>query len=57
VLLEFAMEETQMTTLSALSSLKGRRALITGAAGRIGCIIAQTLAELGADLVLVDLPS
>lgn len=45
-----------MTTIAALMSLKGRRALITGAAGRIGRVIAQTLAELGADLMLVDLP-
>ena len=37
-------------------SLKGRRALITGAAGGIGRVIAQTLAELGADLLLVDRP-
>lgn len=45
-----------MKTVAALMSLKGRRALITGAAGRIGRVIAQTLAELGADLLLVDLP-
>lgn len=37
-------------------SLKGRRALITGAAGGIGRVIAQTLAELGADVLLVDRP-
>ena len=45
-----------MTTVARLMSLKGRRALITGAAGHIGRVIAQTLAELGADLLLVDLP-
>lgn len=45
-----------MTTIAKLMSLKGRRALITGAAGRIGRVIAQTLAELGADLLLVDRP-
>lgn len=44
-----------MTTVAKLMSLKGRRALITGAAGHIGRVIAQTLAELGADLLLVDL--
>jgi NAD(P)-dependent dehydrogenase (short-subunit alcohol dehydrogenase family) len=43
-----------MVTISALMSLKGRRALITGAAGGLGKIIVQTLAELGADLVLLD---
>ena len=37
-------------------SLKKRCALITGANGHIGRIIALTLAELGADLILVDLP-
>ena len=36
--------------------LKGRRALITGATGRLGRVMADTLAELGADLVLVDRP-
>jgi len=43
-----------MVTISALMSLKGRRALITGAAGGLGKIMVQTLAELGADLVLLD---
>ncbi len=45
-----------MTTIAKLMSLKGRQALITGAAGGIGRVIAQTLAELGANLLLVDLP-
>lgn len=45
-----------MTTIAKLMSLKGRRALVTGAAGGIGRVIVQTLAELGADLLLVDLP-
>jgi len=43
-----------MVKISALMSLKGRRALITGAAGGLGKIMVQTLAELGADLVLLD---
>ena len=46
-----------MTTVHELMDLKGRRALVTGAAGHIGQVIAQTLAELGANLVLVDHPS
>lgn len=45
-----------MTTVAKLMSLKGRRALITGATGAIGRVIAQTLAELGAELFLVDRP-
>jgi len=45
-----------MTTLKELMDLRGRRALITGAAGGLGRVMADTLAELGADLVLVDRP-
>lgn len=45
-----------MTSVAALMNLKHRRALITGAAGGIGRVIVQTLAELGADLYLVDRP-
>jgi NAD(P)-dependent dehydrogenase (short-subunit alcohol dehydrogenase family) len=45
-----------MTTIKELMSLKGRRALITGASGGLGAIIAASLAELGADLILIDLP-
>lgn len=43
-----------MTTLASLMSLEGRRALITGGAGHIGVAMAETLAEMGAELVLVD---
>lgn len=46
-----------MKKISELINLKGRRALITGAAGSIGQEIALTIAELGGDLVLVDLPN
>ncbi len=43
-----------MTTVKELSNLFGRRALITGSTGGLGKVITDTLAELGADLVLVD---
>lgn len=45
-----------MTDLRTLMDLSGRRALITGAAGGLGRVMADSLAELGADLLLVDLP-
>jgi len=43
-----------MNTIKRLINLRGRRALITGATGNLGRAIVDTLAELGADLVLVD---
>jgi NAD(P)-dependent dehydrogenase (short-subunit alcohol dehydrogenase family) len=45
-----------MGKLKALMGMEGRRVLITGATGELGRVIADTLAELGADLLLVDRP-
>tara|TARA_B110000008_G_C16948970_1_gene555621 strand:+ start:647 stop:1447 length:801 start_codon:yes stop_codon:yes gene_type:complete len=45
-----------MKTIQKMMSLKGRCALITGANGGIGRQMAITIAELGGDLVLVDMP-
>lgn len=46
-----------MTTLKAMMNLRGRRAMITGATGNLGRMMADALAELGADLLLVDRPN
>lgn len=43
-----------MATLRDLMNLHGRRILITGAAGWLGRTMADTLAELGATVLLVD---
>lgn len=43
-------------TIKKLIDLRGRRALITGATGCLGQVMAHTLGELGADLVLLDRP-
>lgn len=45
-----------MTTLSQLMDMRGTRTMITGGLGHLGKVIAETLAELGSDLVLVDMP-
>lgn len=45
----------EIRPLNTLMDLHGRVALVTGAAGHLGSVMAQTLAELGADLLLADL--
>lgn len=45
-----------MSTVKDLMKLSGRRAIVTGAAGALGRVFADTLMELGADLSLVDRP-
>lgn len=44
-----------MKSLKQLSSLQGRYCLITGACGHLGVTFAETLAELGSNLILVDI--
>src|SRR3989338_7729926 len=44
-----------MKTLKQLMDLKDRVALVTGGAGHIGSAMAQALAELGANIVLLDI--
>ncbi|MBW1740292.1 MAG: SDR family oxidoreductase [Deltaproteobacteria bacterium] len=44
-----------MRSLKELMDLKGRTALVTGGAGCIGRMFCETLAELGADIVVLDL--
>ncbi len=44
-----------MRTLKELMELNGRVALVTGAAGHIGGVICESLAELGASIALIDL--
>lgn len=45
-----------MRSFLELTELRGRNALITGANGLLGRVFCETLAELGANLLLVDLP-
>jgi NAD(P)-dependent dehydrogenase (short-subunit alcohol dehydrogenase family) len=46
-----------MSSIAELMNLKGRTALVTGATGSIGQEIALTIAELGGNLLLVDMPN
>jgi NAD(P)-dependent dehydrogenase (short-subunit alcohol dehydrogenase family) len=45
-----------MNSIVELMDLSGRTALVTGAGGKIGSVISETLCELGADVIMVDLP-
>lgn len=46
-----------MPTLHELMQLRGRRVAVTGACGALGQVICETLAELGADVLLIDRPA
>lgn len=45
-----------MNSIEKLSNLTNRTALITGAFGQLGSVFSRTLAEMGANLILIDLP-
>ena len=44
-----------MKRISELMSLKGRVAVVTGGAGHVGAAMAEALAELGANIVILDI--
>lgn len=43
-------------SINKMMDMKGRRVLITGATGGLGRVLVETMAELGADVVLIDRP-
>ena len=45
-----------MRKIKDLINLKGRTSLVTGSCGSLGRVICDSLAEIGSDLILVDLP-
>ena len=46
-----------MKKIDHLMSMRGRRVLITGATGKLGQTISETIAELGGDMILIDKPN
>jgi NAD(P)-dependent dehydrogenase (short-subunit alcohol dehydrogenase family) len=45
-----------VSTIKELGDLKGRVSIVTGATGHLGKVISETLAELGSNLILIDMP-
>ena len=43
-----------MRTIQEMTTLRGRRALVTGGSGHIGLAAVETLTELGAEVVILD---
>lgn len=48
---------SELRSVYDMLSLKGKKALVTGAAGGIGRTTATALAEVGADVALMDIPA
>ena len=48
---------SELRSVYDMMSLKGKKALVTGAAGGIGRTTATALAEVGADVALMDIPA
>ena len=44
-----------MKSLRSLISCNGRKAIVTGASGHLGKVISRTLADMGYNLILVDM--
>ncbi|MEI9897792.1 MAG: SDR family NAD(P)-dependent oxidoreductase [Chthoniobacter sp.] len=44
-----------MKSVSELMNLRGRVALVTGGAGQLGPMVCETLAELGATVIVLDM--
>jgi NAD(P)-dependent dehydrogenase (short-subunit alcohol dehydrogenase family) len=51
-----AQSISELRSVYDMMSLKGKKALVTGAAGGIGRTTATALAEVGADVALMDIP-
>jgi NAD(P)-dependent dehydrogenase (short-subunit alcohol dehydrogenase family) len=45
-----------MKSIEQMMSLKGRRSLVTGATGNLGKVFADSLAQIGSNLILLDRP-
>ena len=52
-----AQSISELRSVYDMISLKGKKALVTGAAGGIGRTTATALAEVGADVALMDIPA